>query len=189
LSPIRRFLLLLSMSLLAWSSRAVANEAEDRARALYATGKSAFEAGHYEEAEQQFRAAYLLAHAPGLLYNMGMALELAGRPHDAAEALRAYLRAENDAPSRAPIEARIRGLEEAQRLLDSDRLRAQPPALRDLNHDLDLQQHHERKKRLAIGLGVGLGVVVVGVALGLGLGLGLRSAPTASTLGTQRATP
>jgi tetratricopeptide (TPR) repeat protein len=180
---------LLSVSLLAWSPRAKANERDDRARALYATGKSAFEAGRYEEAQQQFRAAYLLSRAPGLLYNMGMALELAGRPHEAAEELRAYLRAETDPPSRAPIDARIRALEEAQRLLDTERLRAQPPALRDLNHELDRQLRRERKKRLAVGLGVGIGAVVVGVALGIGLGLGLRSTPTASTLGTQRATP
>jgi tetratricopeptide (TPR) repeat protein len=182
-------LVLLCASLLAWSSRADASDAENRARSLYATGKQAFEAGRYEEAQQQFRAAYLLSRAPGLLYNMGMALELAGRPHEAAEELRAYLRTETDAPARAQIEARIRGLEESQRLIDAEHLRAQPPALRDLNHDLELQLHRERKKRLAIGLGVGIGAVVIGVALGVGLGLGLRSTPTASTLGTQRATP
>jgi tetratricopeptide (TPR) repeat protein len=96
----------------------------DKARELYKKGKSAFEANQYQEAYDAFKQAYLLSQEPALLYNIASALQGLDRPHDAAEALRSYLRTVPNDPDKPEIEKRIANLEEAQRVLDNDRQRA-----------------------------------------------------------------
>jgi tetratricopeptide (TPR) repeat protein len=93
----------------------------EKARTLYGQGKSAYEAGHFQEAYESFKTAYLLSQEPALLYNIASALQGLDRPHDAAETLRSYLRARPNDPDRPAIEERITTLEEAQRVLDLDR--------------------------------------------------------------------
>jgi tetratricopeptide (TPR) repeat protein len=165
--------------------RAEADGRDDRARSLYLDGQAAFRGERYQAAYDRFRQAYLLVEAPELLYNMASALERLGRPHDAAEELRAYLRAKPEDTERGLIDGRIRALDEAQRLIDSERLRNEPPRLIELPAGAGLAR---RRKTLAAVLGT-LGGVVVAGALGVGLGLGLRQEYTLSTLHTQRATP
>src|SRR5450432_3697571 len=78
-----------------------AGEKEDQqARALNQSGQTAFAAEHYQQAHDDFKKAYLIAQAPALLYNMATCLQRLGRPHDAAETLRAYLSAKPDDPER-----------------------------------------------------------------------------------------
>jgi tetratricopeptide (TPR) repeat protein len=118
---------LLGAALLAFGAPAAADRRRDeRARVLYAEGKKAYETGEYQTAYDRFNEAYCLSQAPALLYDLASALQGLTRPHDAAEALRAYLRALPDDPDRPQIETRIRTLEEAQRLLDIGRSRSAP---------------------------------------------------------------
>jgi tetratricopeptide (TPR) repeat protein len=156
-----------------------------RARALYAEGQAAFLERRFAEARRLFQNAYDLSRAPALLYNMGSALEGEGRPHDAAEQMRAFLLAAPDDPDRAAIEGRIRALEEVQRALDAERLRSAPPRLIAMQGP---DPRVLRRRRLIAALStVGAALVVGGVGVGLWLGLAPKYPET--TLHTQRATP
>jgi len=187
LAQLRAFVrpLIVGLTLLLVAARASASAPQiDRARSLYHDGRTAFDQERYQAAYQKFREAYGLSPAPALLYNMAAALEALGRPSEAAEKLRAYLRVAAEEPSRGAIEARARILDEAQRQLDVERLKAERPRLLELN----AVEARGQKRGLTIGLGVG-GAVVVGLGLGLGLYFGLQPSYPDSTLGTQRATP
>ncbi len=174
---------LLLLLLLGGAARA--HEAEERrARGLYESGREDYVAQRYAPAYDKFRQAYLLSKAPELLFNMASALERLGRPRDAAEELRAYLRAQPEATTKADIEARIRGLEEAQRIID-----AAPPPPAALLSLPERSPARARRRTLAIALGTAGGVVLVGVALGVGLGIGLRPRYPDSLLGAYAATP
>lgn len=156
----------------------------ERARALFEEGKSAFAGERYQAALDRFGEAYGLIAAPALLYNMAAALEALGRPGEAAVKLRGYLRVVAEDPNRGALEARLRALEEAQRQIEVERLRAQRPRLLELN----AVEARGRRRGIAIGLGVG-GAVAVGLAVGLGLYFGLGATYPDATLGVQRATP
>ena len=185
MTPRTRSALSLVLTVLFWTSSARGDVDGDRARALYVTGTAAFDAGRYDDALQSFRSAYLLSRAAGLLFNMGVALERSGKPHEAAEELRAYLRATPASPDLTRIEARIRGLDEAQRLLDTERLAKEPLLLRAVV----IENRQRRRFALGLGLGIGIGAAVVVAGVTLGLEFGLRPHYTTATLGTQRATP
>jgi tetratricopeptide (TPR) repeat protein len=160
-----------------------ASERDARAQALYLSGRAAFESGRFDEALAAFREAFGLSHAPELLYNMASALERLGRPHEAAETYRAYLRASADQTDRREIEGRMRALEEEQRLLDLERLKREPSQILTFTPPPLI-----RKRTLAAVLG-SVGAALVAGALGVGLGLGLREHPTATTLDSHPATP
>jgi hypothetical protein len=119
------------------------------------------------------------------------------RPHEAAEALRSFLRLRPDDPEKGAIEERIRTLEEEQRLLDQERGTptvtpppgkpiATPPAM---GNKIVVDEagtvaarnqaaEERRKKKIWMGVGISLGVLAVGgVALGLALGLSNHSEP------------
>jgi tetratricopeptide (TPR) repeat protein len=145
-----------------------------QARDLYMEGKQAYEAGQYQKAYDDFRQAYALSQQPELLYNVASALQGLGRPHDAAETLRLYLKLMPSDPDRPMIEERITSLEEAQRLLDRDRPRAAPeekppveappvdkPPVEALP-PAPPENPGERRGRLMVRAGIG--VVVVGAA-------------------------
>jgi tetratricopeptide (TPR) repeat protein len=84
-----------------------ADELED-ARALYARGKAAYDAGDYQEALSQFSRAYALHPTPALLFNMAQASRLSGAGH-CAEALELYERyLERDPAPENPAEIRDR---------------------------------------------------------------------------------
>src|SRR5947209_5640167 len=99
----------------------------EKAKDLFAQGKVAYEQGDYEKAYASFKESYLLSHEPALLYNISSALQGLRRPHEAAEALRSFLRLRPDDPEKAAMEERIRTLEEEQKLIDAERLNQTPP--------------------------------------------------------------
>ena len=154
---------------------------EDRARAIYTEGAKVFDAGRFDVALDQFKRAYLLEPSPALLFNMGACLERLDRPHDAADELRSYLRAQPAAANRSDVESRIRGLEEAQPLIDADRLKNAPPTLLAVTPP---PPRWPRKRILAVVLGT-----VAGMVVGVGLGVGLQPRYPESTLHTQVVTP
>lgn len=181
--------------LLIASAAAATEVQEEEARTLFQSGKAAFAAERYQAAYDLFKQAYLLSPEPALLYNMASALQALGRPHDAAEELRAYLRTRPDVSEREQIETRIRALEEAQRLLDEEKKSAPLPPIVEPSPKptIIVVQRKEpppppkRNTKLIVILST-VGVVVVGGALGLGLGLGLHDWHTATTLGPKQAT-
>jgi tetratricopeptide (TPR) repeat protein len=156
----------------------------ERARVLFDEGRQEFQAERYQSAYDKFHEAYALSPAPALLYNMAAALEALGRPGEAAEKLRAYLRVAANEPNRAQLDARARSLDEAQRQIDVERLKTDKPRLLEMN----AIEQRGRRRGLAIGLGIA-GGVVVGLGLALGLYFGLPPRYPDSTLGTQRGTP
>jgi hypothetical protein len=160
-------------------------ERSERARQLYDEGEAAYQKGEFQSAYDKFKEAYLIAKQPAFLYDMASSLEGLSRPHDAAEALRAYLRARPDAPTRAAVERRIRGLEEAQRILDADLIKRTPPVL----EAPPPAPKPWPRKRLALTIGgVVLGAVIAATAIGVGISFDSPGYPS-STLGTHRATP
>jgi tetratricopeptide (TPR) repeat protein len=185
---------------------------EQEARDLFARGQDAFRAERYQDAYELFRRAYLLSPRAPFLYNMASALQALGRPHQAAEELRAYLRARPDDVEREAIEERIRSLEEAQRLVDAQRAPPPPPnapppnapppsapppnALAPASSSPALTltapppppSPWHRRRTVAIVLST-VGVALTAVALGVGLGVGLQPQPTDSTLGVHKGTP
>jgi tetratricopeptide (TPR) repeat protein len=160
-------------------------ERELKARQLYEVGKAAYTQGDYQSAYDNFRESFQLSHQPALLYNVASALQGLHRPHDAAEALRSFLRLRPDDPDKAQIEERIRTLEEEQRLLDLDRQAKEPPpvvtpqppppTVTPVQTTIVVQAPpppERSHKRTWIIVGVAAGVVVAaGVTLGLVFGL------------------
>src|SRR4051794_6222373 len=101
----------LAATVLTFCAPALADERLDaQGKALYADGKAAFEAGEFQRANDLFLQAYLASEKPELLFNMASSLVALGRPHLAAEKLRAYLRVLPEDPERPAIEQRIRAL-------------------------------------------------------------------------------
>jgi tetratricopeptide (TPR) repeat protein len=182
--------------LVLWSAAASADARQDRAaREAYQVGRTAYEAGDYQTAYDKFKESFQLSHEPALLYNIASALQGLKRPHDAAEALRSFLRLQPNDPDRAVIEKRIATLEEEQRMLDAERAKREaeeaatrkkqeptltpPPPPSVETRTIVVQQpapgpsdaeRRHRNKMLAIGLGIG-GVVLVGGAVALALAL------------------
>ena len=176
---------------------------DERARQQYQVGRDAYNAGDFQKAYDSFMESFTLSHEPALLYNLASALQGLRRPHDAAEALRSYLRLKPDDPDRPQIEQRIRTLEEEQRLLDLERRESEPKpavtppppangvttALTTSAPPSGAERTHARKRTaLIVGLTAGA-VVVAGVAIGLAFGLQPHEAAlTPSPIGPINAT-
>jgi tetratricopeptide (TPR) repeat protein len=92
----------------------------EQAKKEFVEGRNAYERGDYRLAYDKFKQSYILSQQPALLYNIASALQGLGRPGEAADALRDYLRQAPNDPERPLVEKRIAGLEEAQRLLDRE---------------------------------------------------------------------
>jgi tetratricopeptide (TPR) repeat protein len=132
---------------------AVRADEDEADRTLFDQGRRAYDRGDYRGALDVFREVYRRSHRNALLYNMARAEEQLGRPGEAAETLRKYLREEPDTPDREAIEQHLRALEDSQRLL-------RPPP-------------EKRHTGLIVGLVLG-GVAVVALGVGLGVGLSIR---------------
>jgi tetratricopeptide (TPR) repeat protein len=163
---------------------------EERARQLYQQGRDAYNGGDFQKAYDSFKESFALSHQPALLYNVASALQGLRRPHDAAEALRSYLRLKPDDVDKPQIEERIRTLEEEQRLIDLEHPKTpEPPptpsvppptvpassgpsnALTATAPPTPAEKSRMHKRTaLIVGLTAGA-VVVADVAIGLAFGL------------------
>jgi tetratricopeptide (TPR) repeat protein len=175
---------------------------DKKARELFEVGRAAYNRGDYQTAYDSFRESFQLSHAPDLLYNIASALQGLRRPHDAAEALRSYMRLRPEDPERPQIEDRIRTLEEEQRLIDRENQAKPPPPPPPVPPPSQTvvlvapppasssEREHRRRIGLAVGLTVGAVVVVTGVTLGLVLGIQPTEEPlTPSPVGPIKSTP
>lgn len=96
--------LLTSVSSIALAQPGLTGEAQRR----YQDATRAYDAGDYETAAREFRAAYELTHHADMLFNVFSAEERAGRLDEAAAALAQYMReAELDAADRASAQERL----------------------------------------------------------------------------------
>ncbi len=121
-----------ALPVLLWCALASADARQDQAaREAYTVGKQAYEAGDYQRAYDKFKESFQLSHEPALLYNIASALQGLKRPHEAAEALRSFLRVMPSDPDRPKIEQRIATLEEEQRMLDEERKEKEAEAQRN----------------------------------------------------------
>lgn len=85
---------------------------EDTARTKVSEATAAYNLGYYEDAAHHYEEAYRLILDPALLFNIGQAYRLAGKPERALTAYRSFLRTQTkDTPHRLPVEKRILELE------------------------------------------------------------------------------
>ena len=83
----------------------------EEAKRHYRNGQRLYDVGRYDEAATEFQAAYLLMPDPVLLYNIGQAYRLGGRPADALRSFRRFLALRPMTPNRADVEQKIADLE------------------------------------------------------------------------------
>jgi len=181
-----------AIPLLLWCAVASADARQDQAaRDAFKVGRAAYETGDYQLAYDKFKESVQLSHEPALLYNIASALQGLKRPHEAAEALRSFLRLQPNDPDKPKIEQRIATLEEEQRMIDIEKAKQEaeaaaerkkheppvnltppPPEVRTVivHEGMTEAERKHRRKVLAISLTVG-GVVLVGGAVALALAL------------------
>ena len=83
------------------------------AKSAFGTAMNAYEEADYERAAELFEQAYAQSCATPVLFNLGNALERAGKPAAAADALEAYLAENPELPLAAEIRERIERLRAA----------------------------------------------------------------------------
>jgi tetratricopeptide (TPR) repeat protein len=182
-----------ALPILMWCAVASADARQDQAaRDAFNRGRAAYETGDYQVAYDKFKESFQLSHEPALLYNVASALQGLKRPHEAAEALRSFLRLQPNDPDKPKIEQRIATLEEEQRIIDVERAKAEaeaaaerkkhepppvltppPPEVRTvIVHDTGMTEaeRKHRRKVLAVSLTIG-GIVLVGGGIALALAL------------------
>ena len=91
--------------------RGVAN-AQDEARELYKKAMTHYELGAFDDAIVEFKRAYELTSAPGLLFNIAQVYRMKKDAEQAVYFYRTYLRLMPDAPNRADVEARLGAVHE-----------------------------------------------------------------------------
>lgn len=93
-------------------SAALAQSASDeQARSLFEAGRTAYEAGNFEDALRYFEESYALSQRAPLLYNIAQAADRLDRNARALEAYRGYAERVPDAPNLEFVRGRIRVLE------------------------------------------------------------------------------
>ncbi|MEZ4398882.1 MAG: hypothetical protein R3B06_02625 [Kofleriaceae bacterium] len=108
---------------------AAAEDAATRAaKRHFAKGDKLFALGKFDQALDEFEAAYEAKPAPKLLFNIGQAHRNLGHAREAIFAYRKYLRELPDAPNREAVEKLIDELE-AQQADDEARARAREDEL------------------------------------------------------------
>lgn len=112
MSDMRLTLLTAMLLALLVAPPALAQSSEDQqARALFDAGRTAYDAGRFEQAMRYFREAYELSHRPALLFNIASAADRLLDIEAALEAYRAYLEAVPNAENRELAQSRITFLE------------------------------------------------------------------------------
>lgn len=149
-------------------SSAVAQDADERARTHFESGRLHFDEGNYEAALSEFSAAYDLSHRDQLLFNLYLVQERLGHLEEAAAHLERYLA--TDVVPDDERETLTRRLEHLRgRLADEDTPPPTPTPATQPEHPLLIPG--------IVTLGVGAaGLVVFGILGGLALGEDARLA-------------
>lgn len=164
--------------------------AEDEARELYKKGMTHYELGEFDVAIDEFKRAYALTSAPGLLFNIAQVYRMKKDPEQAVYFYRTYLRLLPTAPNRADVEALVA---ENQALVDAQRAKqradaaaaaaaavaaAPPPPVAAAAPPAPPRR---RPWRLELWSGVGAAALGLG-ALAAAVGLGARASSDASKI-------
>jgi tetratricopeptide (TPR) repeat protein len=171
-------LLFAAVMLLSSSARAgeAPGDAQQReARQHYERGMTHYQLGEFNKAVEEFKQAYALQPAPGLLFNLAQASRLGKQYERAIYFYRTYLRVNPEAPNRIDVEARIAELEplaaadEKRKLAADDRNREPASAPTTAVGGAPAPAAARDGRGLKIG---GIVVGAVGLAaLGVGIGL------------------
>jgi len=102
-------LLSFGMASPAWAQ--LTEETKAQARAHFKRGKAAFELGKFQEALQEYEAAYKAMPLPGFLFNIGQCYRNLDNYEKAIFSFRLYLRKLPEARNRAAVESLIDELE------------------------------------------------------------------------------
>lgn len=119
------------------------------ARTHYQAGMSKFNAGQYDEAVVEFRAAEQLAPSPLNHYNIALALERKGDAAGAIDAYRAYLDRLPNAANRGDVEASIKRLTPAAAVQAEAASRDKAAAEAETQRRLAAEQAEAEAKRRA----------------------------------------
>ena len=99
---------------------------DEEARQHFQLGRTFYDSGRFQQAVEEFQAAYKLSGRPQLLYNVYVAERDAGQLQNAVDALRGYLEKVPDAPDRVNLKARLESLEaQARRQTEQEALTKQ----------------------------------------------------------------
>jgi tetratricopeptide (TPR) repeat protein len=165
-----------------------------KVRALYDSGTTHYNLAEYKEALADFKEAYRLKSDPAFLFNLGQCHRQLGKPEQAAQMYRAYLRAAPDAPNRKDVEQFIADADaaiavkakQAARPLtatQSPQLEAVPQTAMAATPATPPPTEKRIKPWVWAVASVGA-ALVIGGAVGLGVGLSQsNSPPTDATLG------
>ena len=169
-------------------------DALQEAKDHYDRGMAHYELGEFGAAVEEFKAAFALSQAPGLLFNLAQASRLNKDYEQSLHFYRSYLRVRPDAANRDDVEKRIAELEpivEARRRAEMEKLSANTPPPVDVGAPPPASPAVTRalppsgKKVRVAGLVVGAaGVALVGGGIGLGVAA-LDAEHQLSSLATQ----
>ena len=98
---------------------------EAEARDHYEKGLTHYNLGEFDPAVEEFKKAYELSNAPGLLFNIAQVYRAKEDYKQALYFYRTYLRLQPDAPNRADVEARVADLE--RMVAEKQKLSEAPP--------------------------------------------------------------
>ena len=158
-------------------------DALQEAKDHYDRGMAHYELGEFAAAVDEFKAAYALSQAPGLLFNLAQASRLNKDYEQSLHFYRSYLRVRPEAANREDVEKRITELEpivEMRRRAELEKLAATPPPVVDARPALEDPGRPTvaralppggKKERIA---GIVVGAAGVGL-LAAGIGLGVAS--------------
>jgi tetratricopeptide (TPR) repeat protein len=107
------------------SEEGARRDAGKHTKALYELGMKLYNLGEFQQALEQFKAAYLEKAEPLFLFDIGQCYRRMGNHEKALEAYRSYLREAPGAKNRAAVEKFIVDAEAA--LAEDRRRAAQPP--------------------------------------------------------------
>lgn len=92
---------------------APSGDAKAEAKKHYEAGLTHYNLGEWDAAITEFRTAYGLSQAPGLLFNIAQSFRLKKDFEQASYFYKTYLRLKPDAPNRADVEQRIAEMEKS----------------------------------------------------------------------------
>ncbi|MCX5742894.1 MAG: tetratricopeptide repeat protein [Proteobacteria bacterium] len=102
----------------------VADDKKVEAKAHYEKGNTHYNLGEFDKAIEEFKAAYALTSAVGLLFNIAQSYRLKKDYENASYFYKTYLRLKPDAPNKSDVEDRIK---EMDALLEEQKKQIQLP--------------------------------------------------------------
>jgi tetratricopeptide (TPR) repeat protein len=182
----RAGVLVLALVVCTPTAHASPGDAMQEAKDHYDRGMAHYELGEFTAAVEEFKAAYALSQAPGLLFNLAQASRLGKDYEQSLHFYRAYLRARPDAANRDDVEKRIAELEpiveKRHKADEAKRLAVPTPQPAPRPGRIDERPPVERPVVVTpppSGRGLKIGGIVLSVAgaglLAAGIGLGVAS--------------